>query len=196
MKAFPLIKIKALLALLFVTISGFVLQFGAVGLVNGQTPNENFKVTTVYFVRHAERATDPTPDPQLSEAGKTRAQALARMLEKANVKAIFTTQFMRSKQTAEPLATRAGIPVNSLNVTISASNPREVSQQSLKEMTDKIYEHPGESVLMIGHTNTIPQVIKMLGGDIVPTIEEQKYDDLFIVTIYEKGKAKVAHLKY
>ena len=54
----------------------------------------------------------------------------------------------------------------------------------------------GESVLVIGHSNSIPDVIKMLGGDVVPAIDERKFDDLFIVTVYAKGKAKVVQLKY
>lgn len=57
-------------------------------------------------------------------------------------------------------------------------------------------ERPGENVLVIGHSNSIPDVIKMLGGDVVPTIDERKFDDLFIVTVYAKGKAKVTHMKY
>jgi len=51
-------------------------------------------------------------------------------------------------------------------------------------------------VLVVGHSNSIPDVIKMLGGDVVPTIDERKFDDLFIVTVYAKGKAKVVQLKY
>ncbi len=57
-------------------------------------------------------------------------------------------------------------------------------------------ERPGENVLVVGHSNSIPDVIKMLGGDVVPTIDERKFDDLFIVTVYAKGKAKVTHMKY
>jgi len=51
-------------------------------------------------------------------------------------------------------------------------------------------------VLVIGHSNSIPDVIKMLGGDFIPTIDERKFDDLFIVNVYAKGKAKVVQLKY
>ena len=49
---------------------------------------------------------------------------------------------------------------------------------------------------MVGHSNSIPDVIRMLGGDTSPPIDEKKHDDLFVVTVYAKGKAKVAHLKY
>jgi len=51
-------------------------------------------------------------------------------------------------------------------------------------------------VLVIGHSNWIPDVVRMLGGDTAVTVDEQKFDDLFIVTVYAKGKAKVVQLKY
>ena len=50
--------------------------------------------------------------------------------------------------------------------------------------------------MIVGHSNTVPEMIKALGGDVAPTIDEKEYDDLFIVTIYAKGKAKVTQLKY
>ena len=65
-----------------------------------------------------------------------------------------------------------------------------------QELINKILQRPGESVLVIGHSNWMPDVIRMLGGDTVPTIDEQRFDDLFVVTVYAKGKAKVAQLKY
>jgi hypothetical protein len=79
---------------------------------------------------------------------------------------------------------------------MSTANPQMVSPQSIQAIIDRIHSRSGEAALVIGHSNTIPEVIKMLGGDVVPTIDEQKFDDLFVVTVYEKGKAKVAQLKY
>ena len=52
------------------------------------------------------------------------------------------------------------------------------------------------TVLVVGHSNSIPDVIKMLGGNVVPTIDEKKFDDLFVVTVYANGRAKVVQLKY
>src|SRR6185369_592218 len=58
-------------------------------------PKSEFKVTTVYLVRHAEKAAAPAADPPLLEAGNKRAQELARTLGNAGIKAIFTSQFLR-----------------------------------------------------------------------------------------------------
>lgn len=161
-----------------------------------QTTEDKFKVTTVFLVRHAEKADAPRDNPSLNEMGKLRSQALARLLGQSGVKAIYTSQFQRTIETAEPLAKRLGITATPLTIKSSQTNPREVSDQSIKEITDKIYERAGDGVLIVGHSNSVPAVIKMLGGDVVPTIDEQKFDDLFIVTVYGKGKAKVVHLKY
>ncbi len=159
-------------------------------------PQDDFKPITVYLVRHAERADEPRQDPPLTEKGTARAQELARILGNANIKAIITSQYSRTKLTAEPLAKQANITVTSISLSLSPSNPRMISEQSTAEVTNKILERSGESVVVVGHSNSIPDVIKMLGGDVTPAIDEKKFDDLFVVTVYAKGKAKVAHMKY
>jgi phosphohistidine phosphatase SixA len=160
------------------------------------SPDNDFKVTTVFLVRHAEKAANPPEDPSLLEAGSIRSQKLARVLGKAGIKAIYTSQFLRTKQTAEPLAKQLGIGSTAVPIKMSASNPREVSQESIKELAEKVNQRAGENALIVGHSNTVPEVIKALGGDVVPTIDEKEFDNLFVVTIYGKGKAKVTHLKY
>jgi phosphohistidine phosphatase SixA len=152
-------------------------------------------VTTVYLVRHAERAAEPQQDPPLTEQGVARSQALARLLSTAGIKGILTSQATRTKLTAEPLATKLGITPTALALKVSPTNPRQITEESTKETVDKILS-AGGNVLVVGHSNSIPDVIKMLGGDVAPAIDEKKFDDLFIVTVYAKGKAKVAHLKY
>lgn len=159
-------------------------------------PQEEFKPITVYLIRHAERADEPRQDPLLTEKGTLRSQELARLLGNANIKAIITSQFARTKLTAEPLARKLNLDVTSISLSLNPANPRMVSEKSTAEVTNKILERAGESVLVIGHSNSIPDVIKMLGGDVTPVIDEKKFDDLFVVTVYAKGKAKVAHLKY
>lgn len=154
------------------------------------------KVTTVFLVRHAERATEPGQDPPLTEAGKARAEALARLLSGAGVKAVYTSQFARTKQTAEPLAKLLGIPVSPVPLGVKPDKPREVSEQSIRELKSKIEGHAGEAVLVVGHTNSIPDLIRELGGDVVPNIPEDKFDNLFVVTVYAAGRAKVVQLKY
>jgi len=157
---------------------------------------EEFKPTTVFLVRHAEKEDEPKQDPPLKKEGVTRSQELARILSTANIKAIYTSQFLRTKQTAEPLTAKTGVSVIALTLKPNPANLRLIADESTAEVVNKILQRPGESALVIGHSNWIPDVIKALGGDVVPTIDEQKFDDLFIVTVYGKGKAKVVQLKY
>jgi broad specificity phosphatase PhoE len=161
-----------------------------------QKAEEAFKATTVILVRHAERMDAPREDPPLTEAGVARAQKLASLLAGAGVKAIYTSQFLRTKLTAEPLAKQLGVTSTPFTLRVKPSNPREIAEESTREVVDKIYQAAGDTVLVVGHSNSIPEVIRMLGGDAVPTIDEQKFDDLFVVTVYAKGKAKVVRLKY
>ena len=170
----------------------------AAGKIEANAPliKDDFKVTTVFLVRHAEKATTPPEDPPLTEAGNSRAQQLARLLEQAGIKAIYTSQFLRTKQTVEPLAKSLGITPTLIPIKMNPSNPREISQQSIKDITEKIQERAGEAALVVGHSNTVPEVIKMLGVSEPVSIDEREFGNLFIVTVYAKGKAHVARLKY
>ena len=173
-------------------VSGVSRQMAAGSAVH----QEDFKPTTVFLVRHAERADAPREDPPLLETGIARAQSLARILGKSGIKAIYTSQYLRTKATAEPLAKQLGIASVAITLKMSASNPRQVTSESIQEIVEKIYQRPGENALVIGHSNSVPDVIKALGADVVPTIDEKEFDDLFVVTVYAKGKARVTHLKY
>ncbi len=158
-------------------------------------PQEDFKVTTIFLVRHAENAAEPRPDPPLLETGVARSELLARILAKSGVKAIYTSQFLRTKATGEPLAKLVGFAGVPITLKLSASNPREVSSESIQEIVGKLLQTPGDNSLVIGHSNSVPAVIKALGGDVAP-IGEKEYDNLFVVTVYAKGKASVTQLKY
>jgi phosphohistidine phosphatase SixA len=184
---FHLITISCLILLLSV-------EGGGARAVACVTEDE-FKVTTVYLVRHAEKAASPAADPPLLEAGTKRAEELARKLGKSGIKTIYISQYQRTKLTAEPLARQLGISSTEIPVRMSATSPRELSPQYLTEMAERI-SSGGGNVLVVGHNNTVPAIIKALGGDIsMPLIDETVFDDLFVVTVYTKGKATVAHLK-
>lgn len=157
---------------------------------------DGFKVTTVFLVRHAEKAPTPPEDPPLSDKGKVRAERLSEVLQKANIKAIYTSQFLRTKQTVEPLARRLGLTAVAIPIKMDRVKTFMVAEESTRAFTDKIYGSEGDAVLIVGHSNTLPEIIKMLGGDTVPELGEKEYDDIFVVTVYGKGKSKVTRVKY
>jgi phosphohistidine phosphatase SixA len=155
-------------------------------------------ITTVFLVRHAEKAEIPNDNnPPLNEMGRWRAQVLAHTLGKAGIKAIYTSQYLRTKQTAEPLAKQLGITPTVVTLNPSSTNPREISSESILAIVRDIQQrHAGEAVLVVGHTNSVPPVIRMLRSDVVPAIDEQTFDNLFVLTIHRLEVAKLVQLKY
>lgn len=140
--------------------------------------------TTVLLVRHAEKAA-PTGDPPLSADGQARAQALVHVVGDAGVTAVYATQFLRTQQTVQPLATYLGLPVNEVN----ADDVEGLVAQVLSD-------HAGKVVLIAGHSPTVPAIIQEFGGDPMPPIPGNEFDNLFIVTVHRFGEAKVLRLNY
>ncbi len=106
------------------------LIFAAAMLCQPAVAQDEFKPITVFLIRHAERVDEPKQDPPLSKAGIERSQALARLLSNAGIKAILTSQYARTKQTAEPLATKLGITVTPFTLKVNPSNPRQITDES------------------------------------------------------------------
>jgi 2,3-bisphosphoglycerate-dependent phosphoglycerate mutase len=143
-------------------------------------------VTTVILIRHAEKVIDPNnADPDLAPAGQVRAQELVRMFGEAGINAIYATQYKRTQQTVKPLADKLGLPVNQVNSKNTADLVTRIRSQN-----------SGQVVFIAGHNNSVPEIITALGGPTFPTIPDTEYDNLYIVTIYRTGKARVVKLKY
>ncbi len=142
-------------------------------------------LTTVIVVRHAEKNIEPNnSNPNLSPAGQQRAQELARILEGSGVNAIYATQFLRTQQTALPLASKLGQQVI------------QVDSSDTGGLVNKLVAHRGGTFFVVGHSNTVPAIIKALGGPAYPEIPDNEYDNMFVVTIYRTGKAQVTKLKF
>ncbi len=143
-------------------------------------------ITTVILVRHAEKNIEPNnPDPDLSPAGEARAQELARMFSNAGVNAIYATEYKRTQETVKPLADRLGLTVS----LVDAKDTPELLKQILTN-------HRGQTIFVSGHNNTVPELATALGGEKLPLIPESEFDNMFIVTVYRFGRAKVVKIKY
>jgi 2,3-bisphosphoglycerate-dependent phosphoglycerate mutase len=143
-------------------------------------------VTTIILVRHAEKNIEPNnPDPDLSPEGLERAQEIARVFGETGINAIYATQYKRTQQTVKPLADRTGVAVKLLQ----ANQTDELVNQL--QTTNR-----GQTVFIAGHNNTVPAIVSTLSGQNFPTIPESEFDNLYIVTIYRFGKAKVVKMKY
>ncbi len=138
----------------------------------------------VLLVRHAEKV-DESDDPLLSAAGKARARALARHLRTAGVKAIYVTQYKRTGLTAAPLAAAAGL------------KPIVVQSDARQEVVDRIRkENPNDVVLIVGHSNTVPEVLRLLGHPEPVTIGNAEYDNLFVAIPNKAAAPTVLRLRY
>ncbi|HSK18003.1 MAG TPA: histidine phosphatase family protein [Longimicrobiales bacterium] len=133
--------------------------------------------TTVIVVRHAEKV-DDSADPVLSDAGNARAEALADALADAGVSAIITTQFERTRRTAAPLGERVGV-----TPTVVAANGRT----HVADVAARVRELGPGTVVVVGHSNTVPAIIRELGGPDVGEIPDSSYDHLFVLTLGEDG---------
>jgi len=129
--------------------------------------------TVIYLVRHAEKADDGTGDPPLSEAGERRAQALARMFADAGVTAVHTTAYRRTRATAAPIAAALGM------------TPREYDPRALEAFAQRLTGAGGRH-LVVGHSNTTPELVRLLGGSAEP-MSEDEYGRFYEVTIGADG---------
>ncbi len=146
--------------------------------------------TVIVVVRHAEKASDDPRDPSLSEAGRKRAQALAESLARAGLDAVYTTQFRRTRQTAEPAAQAAGVEPQVRPV--SADNAPGYGAGLLAEIRAL---PAGSTVLVVGHSNTVPGLVEAFSGQRVPEMPETEYDRYTVVVLGEDG-ARVLSSRY
>ncbi|NCU06039.1 MAG: histidine phosphatase family protein [Chitinophagaceae bacterium] len=134
---------------------------------------------TIYIVRHAEKATanaNMSSDVPLSAEGSQRAQNLKTLLQGHDFAAIYSTPYIRTKTTAQPLSEAKQLPVQ---------------LYSPKDTTDKFIAHvksiKKKDVLIVGHSNTVDDLVnKLMGKDLLTDLPETEYDNLFMVK--RKGK--------
>ena len=119
------------------------------------------------LVRHAEKA-DQSEDPPLTEEGQARAESLAGMLRDAGIEKIYSSDFQRARDTAAPLASALGLEV-------TLYDPKQ-----LAELVSTLLSSPGR-YLVVGHSNTTPELAGLLGGDPGSPISEDEYDRLYLI---------------
>jgi phosphohistidine phosphatase SixA len=139
----------------------------------------------VFLVRHAERADDEpsaemisTDDPMLSGAGEERARLVAELLRDAGITHIHTTDYNRTRATGAPTAAALGLEM-------AVYDPRD-----LPGFAERLRRTPGRH-LVLGHSNTTPDLVAALGGDPQGPIAEMEYDRLYLVTLTDEGATAV-----
>ena len=139
----------------------------------------------IILVRHAEKE-DTSKDTVLSKAGESRAHGLAQHLKDAGVTAIITSKYQRTALTAQPLA--AALKITPIVF------PTEKGEDALvQELREK---HRDDVVLIVGHSNTVPSLLKKLGVQPEITIADGEYDNLFFVAQRGEGPPVFLRLRY
>lgn len=143
-------------------------------------------ITTFVLVRHAEKATEGGSDPELKPEGVKRAEALAALFDKTKVDAIYSTDFKRTRGTVAPLAAAKGLTVN------------PYSSMKTADLEKLVAAHPGGTIVISGHSNTIPDIANALtGGKEFKQFADADYGNILIVSVTAVGKdAKVVWLRY
>lgn len=143
----------------------------------------------VYVVRHAERM-DASRDPSLSEAGRARAAALAEALDDAGIGAVVTTQYVRTRETADPLARALGLQAD----VVPASSPVDVHAADVARAV-RAARGRG-AVLVVGHSNTVPAIVAALGGPRFADLCDADYDNLFILVLRDDEPARLTRARF
>jgi len=144
--------------------------------IRGESP----AATTVLLVRHAEKDERAGPDPPLLPQGGERAKRLAAMLSRVDLVAIYATPTRRTQATARPVAEAAGLEITTTG-------------EPATELAKRLRAHRGGTVLVVGHSNTLPEILRALGaGD----HSVEGYENLFVVTLAGPGPPEVLRLRF
>lgn len=167
------------LRLLALLLSLVILSTG-VSLADDEPAN-----TTVILVRHAEKnRSDPRDnDPRLTDEGHARAATLAHVLGEVDIDVVYATPYRRTRDTAKPLAKRLGLDLEKAAV----GNHGKVMSRRIRE------RHAGQTVVVVGHSNTTPDLARDLGVDHPPIIEDHIFDELWVLTV-PADEEKPTHL--
>jgi len=157
-----------------------------VGFQNSVTAQQEPAVTKIFIVRHGEKETGN--DPLLTPAGNKRAGDLMRVLQNEGIQKIYVSKFRRTQNTGD-----------SLRIQLKIDTVHYVADTICDKLISAIMEHSdfGKTILIIAHSNTIPQIIRKLGVTDYPygDIPDNDFDNLFVIT-YKKEKAKLKKMKY
>jgi broad specificity phosphatase PhoE len=137
----------------------------------------------VFVVRHAEKASDANEkEVPLSDQGKARAERLATMLRDAGITAICSTDTVRTRSTAEPLA-------RALHLTIRIYS-------DVNDLAEALKREPDTVALVVGHGNTVPLFLTAMGAKEKIELGDREYDNLFVVVPRGSGEPQLLRLRY
>lgn len=142
--------------------------------------------TVVVLVRHAEKAAVEGNDPPLSEAGEARARALAQALSGMRFDAVIATERQRTQATARPLAQAQGLTPE----IVALAGPH------VENVAAAVRRHAGQTVLVVGHSNTVPRIAHALGGPQLRDFCEPEFSHLFVMVLKDGAAPRLEQRTY
>lgn len=164
-----MIHVRVLLILLITVV---------IGSAYATQPDGNY---TLYLVRHAEKKAVDGKDPRLTDAGIYRSKRLAKWLQDKDIRKIWSSDYHRTRDTAEPLISKLGLK-------LKLYDPGD-----LPAFADELLEDQ-DNALIVGHSNTTPDLTRLLCQCDISDMDESEYDQLFVVSIL-RGETKVDILR-
>ena len=145
----------------------FLLACCFIGNATATDKNSSY---TLYLIRHAEKQADGSRDPALTEIGKNRSEQLAVWFQDKNITEIWSSDYKRTRDTAMPLAT-------GLDLELTIYDPR-----NLPDLVKKLRRHQ-RTALIVGHSNTTPELARLLCDCSVTDMDESEYDRLIVISV-------------
>jgi broad specificity phosphatase PhoE len=142
--------------------------------------------TVVVLVRHAEKAPVEGNDPPLSEAGEARAQTLAQTLRGMRFDAVIATERQRTQATARPVAQAHGLTPE----IIALAGPH------VENVAASVRRHAGQTVLVVGHSNTVPRIVHALGGPQLRDLCEPEFSHLYVMVLKDGAPPRLEQRTY
>jgi phosphohistidine phosphatase SixA len=147
----------------------------------------------VIIVRHAEKAPEPANDPVLSASGIARAAALDSAVRGMQITDVVVSHLQRTRLTAAQFISRSGAALHVVPIG-AAGVPAHV--RALSDTVRAITRIPGHGVLVVGHSNTVTQIIEALGGPALPALCDSQYSRFFVLSGVAPGTVSVARSTY
>jgi broad specificity phosphatase PhoE len=161
-------------------VSASILLILFVFVAQAQSESDSRKI---YIIRHAEK-TSVKEDPELTEAGKERAETLKRILSDKEIEKVYSTDTKRTRGTIMPFADEEGMGIN----LYSAKNHGD--------LVEKLFEDEG-NVVVIGHSNTIHLLVNLLmDTDEMEELDESDYENIFIVLVDDEGETRLEKKRF
>jgi broad specificity phosphatase PhoE len=161
----------------------FIIVILILGFQIEATAQKGNEIFTIYLVRHAEKdlTSNNTGDPPLTKCGEKRSDKLSAFFSAVDIDAIYSTNYIRTKSTAQPTATSKNIEVINYN----GGELEEFSKCLLKKKQD---------ALVVGHSNTTAVLAGILIGEELGEFDLSIYNRVYQVVVYKnEGRLHLLH---